>query len=264
MLVMRDASFHGGLDYMDFLQRVWPLDEMPSWDRRFSTATHDIGTHMQFGDWDHSYLLTVRLDLLSQPDAVFLQFVETAVHPMVITDETEAHRTATTINRHLGSDGYQLIETGRVSGRPVFGAMPSGLLRVDPEPTSWEKVDRQVVAMRDQLMRAESEEDYQSVGLLGRELMISLAQAVIDPAEAVGEDGKVPSKSDARRMLEAYVSKNLPGRSNEALRKAIRGIVQATSAVVHDRSATKQDAALITELVSSSVHLVHILDTKAR
>ena len=259
MLVMRDASFHGRLDYMDFLQRVWPLDEMPSSDRRFSTATDDIGTHVGFGDWDHSYLLTVRLDLLSQPDEVFLQFVETAVHPMVITDETEALSVAAVINRHLASDGYQLVETDRLSGRPVFEALPSNLLRVDPGPTPWEKVDRQVAAMSARLLRAESVEDYQSVGHLGREAMISLAQAVIDPTEAIGEDGTLPSTTDASRLLDAYVDKTLPGRNNKRLRTAVRGVVKATSALVHDRNATQKDAALIAELVSSSVHLVHIL-----
>ena len=44
-LVLRDASFHGRLDVMDFLKRVWPLDEMPSEDHRFETATSDIRTH---------------------------------------------------------------------------------------------------------------------------------------------------------------------------------------------------------------------------
>ena len=115
--------------------------------------------------------------------------------------------------------------------------------------------------MRDQLARAESEEGYQSVGHLGREVMISLAQAVIDPAEAIGEDGKAPSDTDAGRLLDVYIGNTLPGKGNEALRRAVRGVVSATSAVLHDRSATPKDASLIAELVSASVHLVHILTT---
>ena len=41
--------------------------------------------------------------------------------------------------------------------------------------------------------------------------MISLAQAVIDPAEAISEDGKAPSETDAARLLDAYIGKTLAG-----------------------------------------------------
>ena len=118
--------------------------------------------------------------------------------------------------------------------------------------------------MREQLARAASEEEYQAVGHLGREVMISLAQAVIDPAEAIGEDGEPPSSTDAARLLDAYIGQTLSGGGNEALRRAVRGVVKATSAVLHDRRATPKDAALVAELVSSSVHLVHILATTPR
>ena len=116
--------------------------------------------------------------------------------------------------------------------------------------------------MREQLTQAASEEGYQTVGHLGREVMISLAQAVIDPSEAIGDDGRSPSASDAGRLLEAYIAKTLPGGGNEALRRAVRGVVQATSAVLHDRKATPKDAALAAELVSASVHVVYILATQ--
>ena len=94
--------------------------------------------------------------------------------------------------------------------------------------------------------------------------MISLAQAVIDPTEAISEDGKAPSETDAAQLLDVYIGKTLSGGGNEALRRAVRGVVKATSAVLHDRRATAKDASLIAELVSTSVHLVHILATMPR
>ena len=180
---------------------------------------------------------------------------------MVVPDETEALGLVAAINRSLERDGFHLVGTDQISSKPAYSARPVSFARVAPEPTLWEKVDRQVTAMRDQLARAESEEGYQSVGHLGREVMISLAQAVIDPAEAIGEDGKAPSDTDAGRLLDVYIGNTLPGKGNEALRRAVRGVVSATSAVLHDRSATPKDASLIAELVSASVHLVHILAT---
>ena len=259
MLVLRDTPFHGRLDYLDFLKRVWPLDEMPSEDYRFNTATGDIATHMSFGDWDDSHLLLERLNLARGPDDELLSFLEAVVHPLVVPDETEALALVGAINGLLDRDGFHLVEIDRISGRPVYGAKPVSFVRAAPEPTLWEKVDRQVTAMRGQLARAASEEEYQAVGHLGREVMISLAQAVIDPAEAIGEDGKPPSSTDAARLLDAYIGKTLSGGGNEALRRAVRGVVKATSAVLHDRRATPKDAALVGELVSSSVHLMHIL-----
>ena len=261
LLVLRDAPYHGRLDYMDFLKRVWPLDEMPSEDPRCQTATQDIRIHMGFGDWDDTHLLLERLGLAGGPNVQFLRFIEAVVHPMVVPDETEALRLVCAINRHLERDGFHLVETDRIYGKPAFGAKLISFVRAAPEPTLWDKVNRQVTAMRDQLTRAASEEEFQAVGHLGREVMISLAQAVIDPIEAIGEDGKLPSSTDASRLLEAYIGKTLPGRGNEALRGAVRRVVKATSAVLHDRNATAKDAALIAELVSSSVQLVHILAT---
>ena len=259
MLVLRDGPFHGRLDCMDFLKRVWPLDEMPSQDNRFNTATHDIATHMGFGDWYDSHLLLKRLHLARGPDDEFLRFLEVVVHPLVVPDETEALTLVAAINSSLERDGFHLVETDRISRKSAYGAKPVSFVRAAPEPTSWEKVNRQVAAMREQLARAASEEGYQAVGHLGREVMITLAQAVIDPAEAVSEDGKPPSETDAARLLDAYIDKTLSGRGNEALRRAVRGVVKATSAVLHDRRATPKDAALIAELVSASVHLIHIL-----
>ncbi len=261
MLVLRDAPFHGHLDYMDFLKRVWPLDEMPSEDHRFQTATLDIATHMRFGDWDDTHLLLERLKLAGGADDHFLRFIEAVVHSLVTTDEAEALDLVHVINGRLKRDGFHLVETDRILGKPSYGAKPVSFVRAAPEPTLWEKVDRQVAAMLDQLNRAESEEGYQAVGQFGREVMISLAQAVIHPAEAIGEDGERPSNTDAARLLDAYVGQTLPGRGNEALRRAVRAAVKATSAVLHDREATTTDSALVAELVSSSVHLIHILAT---
>lgn len=259
MLILRDTPFHGRLDCLDFLKRVWPLEEMPSQDFRFRTATADIATHLRFGDWDDAHLLLERLSLARDSDERFMRFIEMVAHPLVVPDEAAAFSLVQAVNGHLERDGFHLVETDRISGKPAFGVRTVSFVRPAPEPTLWEKVDRQVASMRDQLRRATSEVEFQAVGHRGREVMISLAQAVIAPGDAAGEDGEPPSRTDAARLLDAYIGKTLPGRGNEDLRRAVRAVVKATSAVLHDRDATHKDAALAAELVSSSVYLVHIL-----
>jgi hypothetical protein len=67
------------------------------------------------------------------------------------------------------------------------------------EPTGWQKVDRQLQEMRQRLDCAETEEQFQGVGLLCREVLISVAQEVYDPARHPLIDDKIPSNTDAKR-----------------------------------------------------------------
>ena len=112
-----------------FLKRVWPLDEMPSEDRRFNSATADIATHMRFGDWDVAHLLMERLHLAQGPDDEFLRFLEAVVHPLVVPDESEALTLVTAINGSLERDGFHLVETDRISGKPSYSARPVNFAR---------------------------------------------------------------------------------------------------------------------------------------
>jgi hypothetical protein len=45
-ILMRNVAVEGGTDLMSFLGRVWPLEQMPSEDYRFKTASGDIHKHM--------------------------------------------------------------------------------------------------------------------------------------------------------------------------------------------------------------------------
>lgn len=61
------------------------------------------------------------------------------------------------------------------------------------EPTGWARVDRNVDKINNALAYAENEEDFQAVGLLCREAIISLAQAVYDSTKHSSVDGVSPS-----------------------------------------------------------------------
>jgi len=91
------------------------------------------------------------------------------------------------------------------------------------EPTGWARVDRTVTEMRTRLAAAKTEEQFQSVGLLGRELLISTAQQVFNSEKHPTSDGVAASPTDAKRMLDAYIAVELGGGVNEFVRKHAEG-----------------------------------------
>ena len=90
------------------------------------------------------------------------------------------------------------------------------------EPTGWARVDRGLGEVRSRLEATQTEEQSQAVGLLSREVLISLAQTVYDPVSHPSPDGMIPSQTDAKRMLEGYIAKELAGTVNEVLRRYAR------------------------------------------
>jgi hypothetical protein len=120
-LLLRETRFHGRLDQMDFLKRIWDLKSMPSTDKRFDDLEGDIWMHsVNFNDWDDSELLTGHLDLLEAPDSVFFKFLETVLHPLAVSSADSAREIAAKLNSYLELDGFKLVEKESISGRPVF------------------------------------------------------------------------------------------------------------------------------------------------
>lgn len=130
------------------------------------------------------------------------------------------------------------------------------------EATGWERVDRTVEKARGDIEIAQEEEDFQSVGLLCREILISLAQAVYDPAIHESLDGQRPGDTDARRMLEAFISCTVPGPHNELLRGHAKASLKLAVGLQHQRTAEFRNAALCLEATSSLVNVIAILSGK--
>jgi hypothetical protein len=127
------------------------------------------------------------------------------------------------------------------------------------EPTGWVRVDRNIEKILQTLEIAENEEDFQAVGLLCREAMISLAQAVYDPELHQSLDGVNPSETDAKRMLESYIATELAGSSNEELRRYAKNAYKLAVVLQHKRSAGFRDAALCVESARSIINVVAII-----
>jgi len=127
------------------------------------------------------------------------------------------------------------------------------------EPTGWVRVDRNVEKIIHLLESAANEEDFQAVGLLCREAIISLAQAVYNPELHQSLDDINPSETDAKRMLESYISSELAGSSNEELRKYAKNAYQLAIVLQHKRTASFREAALCVEANRSLINIVAII-----
>lgn len=127
------------------------------------------------------------------------------------------------------------------------------------EPTGWARVDRTVDEIRAGVAQAANEEQYQAVGLLCREALISAAQAVYDPAQHPSPDGVRVSETDAKRMLDAYIPVVLAGSSNDFLRKHARAALDLAVHLQHRRTASHREAALCVEATNSVINIVAIV-----
>ena len=126
------------------------------------------------------------------------------------------------------------------------------------EPTGWHRVDRNIDGVRTRLATAQNVEHFQTVGLLCRETLISLAQAVYDPEIHRTVDGIVPSHADARRMLEAFIASELQGSASEEVRRHAKAALSLAAALQHRRTATFRDAAMCEEATTTVVSICAI------
>ncbi len=127
------------------------------------------------------------------------------------------------------------------------------------EPTGWALVDRQLGEARNRLAYAKNEEQYQAVGLMCREALISLGQEVFDPARHPIDGDVRVSKTDFKRMIEAYLSVELRGRSSEEARRHARTALDLALRLQHQRTAAFRDAAICIESTSSVISIIAIL-----
>lgn len=262
-LASAHLGWSGRLTDDEFLARLYDLSSIPSTDRRFDDAAGDIRQHrvVNPNDWEDDWVfLDSRFNLLWASDKEFLGFLCETVHPAVRPAAEEAREIVSAYNRELRPDGWHLVESKQISGRPVYAPQKLGArVEIFEEPTGWQKVDRQLQEVRMRLDSSKSEEQFQAVGLLCREVLISVAQAVFNPSLHKVSDIILVSETDAKRMLEAIFEKELLGSANEEARAHARAALKLAVALQHKRTADFRMAALCAEATSSVVNLLAVL-----
>jgi hypothetical protein len=121
-LRLQKTCWSGRLDEVEFLNRIFDLAKLPSYDHRQKTMAGDIRMHREsFLDWEDDWVyLDHRLNLLRCADEVFLRFLCEIVHPLVRVDEAEAQKLVEMFNGYLNRDGYEIAPRTAISGRPIY------------------------------------------------------------------------------------------------------------------------------------------------
>ncbi len=141
---------------------------------------------------------------------------------------------------------------------PLISAIRSARVAII-EPTGWARVDRAVTEARERLPRARTEEQFQAIGLMCREILISLAQEVFDPLRHSTEPGVKVSATDFKRMIEAFISVDMAGSAAEELRRLARATFDLALRLQHQRTAAFRDAAVCVEATSAVVNIIAVV-----
>lgn len=128
----------------------------------------------------------------------------------------------------------------------------------------WERIKRTIIKIKRDSDVAQNEEDFQTIGLLCRDVIISLAQAVYNPLihGATDETGKQIGNADAVRMIGNYISSELSGSSNDELRAYAKNTNKLANKLTHERNATKKDMLLTVSSTIALINFIGIIEEK--
>jgi len=129
-----------------------------------------------------------------------------------------------------------------------------------PPVTGWTRVDRTTAKVSDALSAAQNEEDYQAIGLLCRENLISLSSVVFRPEKHKSFLDKEPSDTDAKRMLDAYFGCELAGSSNEEMRRFAKSATALANALTHSRTASGLLAGVCASATYAVISIARIIE----
>jgi len=114
--------YYGRFNEIEFIEKIYPLDKMPSCDTKFENAKEDIWQHtVNNSDWEFGWIFEDnRFELLKGGDLVLLNFLCAVFHPENRYEKGYWKEYLAKINNLIKTDGYELYESDKVSGRIVY------------------------------------------------------------------------------------------------------------------------------------------------
>jgi len=244
-LVAEGVEWSGRLSEIDFLSRLYDLQELPSTDGRFGTAERDIHQHrVNNWDWDEHWVFgDGRFRLRHGPDEVFVAFLAEMLHPVVREDTDEVDALLEHFNRALRRDGWELVEGRRLSGRPVFVGRPVQGLRAAATALELERYSRvdDEEAIREHMRRIDAglAEDPAAAVASSKELVETTCKMILeDYGIAYGRRDDVPDLFKKTTAALGLRADDIPEgrRGSEAAIKILRSLVPVVQGLAELRN----------------------------
>lgn len=114
--------YHGKLNQLDFLKRLYNLRNFPSIDPKFKNAEEDIWQHtVNNDDYSEGWIFDDgRFPLKDGTDEDFLNFIREILHPEVRIENETFWACYQKICQLLKIDGYEIYVSGFISDRYVY------------------------------------------------------------------------------------------------------------------------------------------------
>ena len=114
------VRWHGNVDVIEFLERLYDLDKLLSEDQRFRTFREDIVQHtINNDDWSATWIFNDKRAGFDDINTL-LRFICESIHPEVLWNPDAAMNRAEELNAILKHDGYELYVESYISNRPVW------------------------------------------------------------------------------------------------------------------------------------------------
>jgi hypothetical protein len=237
----------GRLDEVAFLSRVFPdIEERPSYDSRFSSASRDIRQHREYNtDWEDDWIFDdERFGLRSGPDEIFMLFLSQMLHPLVRSDAEEAKQLLADFNQMLEADDWELIEVGQLSGRPIYEGRRREAIKAPLEAIDVDSygnlLDPQV--LREHLRRIDAGLKSDPAAAIGssKELLESVLKAILEDHEVGYKNGE--ELMDLYKKVQGSLGLNTgavpdDAKGSKAAVKALRALVTTVQSLAELRNA---------------------------
>jgi serine/threonine-protein kinase len=120
--------YYGRFEEIEFLSRLYDLDNMPSSDPKCADAREDIILHtINNNDYEYCWVFQDdRFGLKDGSDEIFLNFLCNIFHPLVRDEKREWRNFLVKVNELIRLDGYELYVKQYISGREEYGYRLNG------------------------------------------------------------------------------------------------------------------------------------------
>lgn len=235
-LRLENVAWQGQLDDVEFLSRLYGLQELPSHDSRFKDAAGDIWQHcVNNDDWEAYWIFSdKRFALMDGSAEAFLRFLCETIHPVVRPDRDEVVKIASHYNDQLRPVGWEIFEEEHIGARARFAFRPlghHGMRAVSRARTVAEALDAGWMAKAIERMERAIETDPELAIGTAKELVESCCKAILTQREVTfsrGADLNDLTKSLVKelQLVPDGVSDQAKGAEN--IRLILRNLTQLT------------------------------------